>query len=396
MTILTLSTFIVTKTNTCVTCFQLRLSPQSPNGRRKISALKSTNESSSAASVDAISQPFITFNHPVTNTEVTLIGCLHGSTSSAKDVSSILHQKSTDVVVLELCPTRYKDLMKEVIRRRTSEKKFASNYFKMIQNTIQTRGFSTGLAAAILGGVSSLSYFFSGFQPGYEFLTAIEYVESQQERCDVVLADRLVDETLRRVGALPSVALEMWRQFIDSGLDWEGTYGREMTNLFNAISGQGNFQVDMKRTLFRNTDVIVDLARLILPTFLIVEAGNIALGLIFQEMAPTLDLEWMDLGLVLDLSSLSSSTSLSDWSVIASEVVFEVISSGMALFLGFLLVALPISRVILSERDEQLARGIDVACNIASRNHGNHGGRVVAILGMLHVNGVAKRILPSE
>jgi pheromone shutdown protein TraB len=286
--------------------------------------------------------------------------------------------------------------MKEVIRRRTSEKKFASNYFKMIQNTIQTRGFSTGLAAAILGGVSSLSYFFSGFQPGYEFLTAIEYVESQQERCDVVLADRLVDETLRRVGALPSVALEMWRQFIDSGLDWEGTYGREMTNLFNAISGQGNFQVDMKRTLFRNTDVIVDLARLILPTFLIVEAGNIALGLIFQEMAPTLDLEWMDLGLVLDLSSLSSSTSLSDWSVIASEVVFEVISSGMALFLGFLLVALPISRVILSERDEQLARGIDVACNIASRNHGNHGGRVVAILGMLHVNGVAKRILPSE
>lgn len=388
---------------------------KSPNGRKRTIASKSTNESSdvtsssistvdnTSSSSSSSSKPFITFNHPVTNTEVTLLGCLHGSTSSAKDVSDILHQKSTDVVVLELCPTRYKDLMKEVVRRRTSEKKITSNYVQMIQNTIQTRGLSTGLAAAILGGVSSLSYFFSGFQPGYEFITAMEYVESQQqERCDVVLADRLVDETLRRVGSLPSVSLEMWSQFIDSGLNWEDTYGREMTILFNAISGQGNLQVDMKRTLFRNTNVVKDLARLILPTLLFVEAGNVALGLVLQDMGPSVDFKWMDdMILLLDLSSSSSPSfilNLNDWSVLATEIVFEILSSGIALLLGLLLIALPISRVILTERDEQLARGINVACHIASsKTNDNQGGRVVAVLGMLHVNGVAKRILfPSD
>mmetsp|Transcript_6806 Transcript_6806/g.12809 ORF Transcript_6806/g.12809 Transcript_6806/m.12809 type:complete len:429 (+) Transcript_6806:44-1330(+) len=389
-----------------VECFQLPTSLKSSKWRRNI-GLKSTNESSGVTSSSSssntagtISRPFVTFYHPVTNTEVTLIGCLHGSTSSAKDVSNILQQKSTDVVVLELCPTRYKDLMKEVVRTRTSEKKITSGYLQMIQKTIQSRGVSTGLAAAVLGGVSSLSYLFSGFQPGYEFLTAMEYVESRQDSCDVVLADRFVDETLRRVGALPSVSLELWNEFIDSGMDWEGTYGQEMQSLFSAISGKGNLQVDMKRTLFRNIDVIKDLARLMLPTLLFVEVGNISLGLLlFQSsVSPTVDFEWTDFMLLSSSWSLSDSIfSVSDWSILAREILLEVISSGFFLLLGFLFVALPISRVILTERDEQLARGIDVACNIASRrNNDNQGGRVVAVLGMLHVNGVANRILVHE
>jgi len=48
---------------------------------------------------------------------------------------------------------------------------------------------------------------------------------------------------------------------------------------------------------------------------------------------------------------------------------------------------LPVSRVILSERDEYIASGLRTACD------GRH--RVVAILGFLHVNGVVDRLLLS-
>ena len=58
-------------------------------------------------------------------------------------------------------------------------------------------------------------------------------------------------------------------------------------------------------------------------------------------------------------------------------------------------VALPASRVILRERDDRLAQGIRDACHVATRKAPN-GGRVVAVLGLLHVNGVAQRLLDMD
>ena len=52
--------------------------------------------------------------------------------------------------------------------------------------------------------------------------------------------------------------------------------------------------------------------------------------------------------------------------------------------------------MIVSERDELLANGIEAACKEAvkkSRDNSNSPGRVVAVLGMLHMNGVAARLL---
>lgn len=361
-----------------------------------VASLSAPNTSSSAAScTSTTSRPFVTFYHPVTHTKVTLIGCLHGSASSAKDVSDILYQEPTDVVVLELCPTRYKDLRREFTQRRNDrENRITGGYLTMIQKTIEARGLSTGLAAAVLGGVSSLSYFLSGFQPGYEFLTAMEYVDSRQHKCDVVLADQLVDETLRQVGALPTVSIEMLETFVRSGFDWEKTYGLEMEILWNALSGQGDLQVDLKRTLFRNTDVIIDVTRLTLPTILFVQVANFFLGMIFQGwIYPTMNDQKSIIEWVTWLFDLSSMANWSDWSTLLGGIALEWIPSAMALYLGFLLVALPTSKIILSERDEQLARGIDVACQIAAEKNDHDRGRVVAVLGLLHVNGVARRIL---
>ena len=59
---------------------------------------------------------------------------------------------------------------------------------------------------------------------------------------------------------------------------------------------------------------------------------------------------------------------------------------------------LPAARVILAERDDILTNGIQAACRLAAAKHekdGKRRGRVVAVLGLLHVNGVAKRMLST-
>ena len=359
-----------------------------------IQVLHSTSSTNAASLVSSTAKSFVSFNHPQTNTELVLIGCLHGSSSSAKDVSQLLNEKATDVVVLELCPSRYKDLTKEMIRRKSSEEGSKGSYITMVAKTIESRGLSTGIAAAVLGGVSSLSSFLSGFQPGFEFITALEFVESQDNQCDVILADRMVDETLRRVGDLPSVSLEMFQNFLDSGLDWEQTYGKEAKVLKNAVSGNGELEVDMGKTLFRSTDVVVDLARLTLPTFLFVEAINVAFGSAISALNPiaTADMSMSMGSLFVHLASMT----VGDWNSFAGDTAFELLSSALELFLGYMLLALPTSRVILSERDDQLTRGIDDACKFAAaKNTNGKGGRVVCVLGLLHVNGVAKNILQS-
>ena len=83
--------------------------------------------------------------------------------------------------------------------------------------------------------------------------------------------------------------------------------------------------------------------------------------------------------------------------------LWESLSSAIVLILGYIFLAIPVGKVIIHERDDQLAKGIAAACNEIAINQcnnddGNHDntrakGRVVAVLGLLHVNGVTKRLL---
>ena len=57
----------------------------------------------------------------------------------------------------------------------------------------------------------------------------------------------------------------------------------------------------------------------------------------------------------------------------------------------YLGIALPAVKVIVTERDDILTQGIQEACQKAGE-----GGKVVAVLGMLHINGVAKRMLSED
>lgn len=350
----------------------------------------------SHASVDGMksvadsSQSHRTFYHPLNGVEVTLIGCLHGSESSAIEVDQLLREKRTDAIVLELCPTRYKDLTRENAKKIEREKENgvgATDFINMVTKTIEARGVSTGFAAAILGAASSISNSLSGFEQGLEFIRAIEFIDENDNDnyCDIILADRIVDETLRQVGSVPSLSMEMLQTYILSGFNWEKSYENESKALRSAVFGDDENDLDMTKALFRNPKVTMDLIRLTLPSILLVEAVNIGVGL--NGYGPSAFYP----SLVFDLLP---SSNIPDLMSIAGGLLFELVSSAILLFLGYIIVALPTVKVILTERDEHLAKGIDDACaRVAERYEDSHRiGRVVCVVGFLHVNGILKRI----
>jgi hypothetical protein len=81
-------------------------------------------------------------------------------------------------------------------------------------------------------------------------------------------------------------------------------------------------------------------------------------------------------------------------------IVLKIISTFLAKFVvfaaGYTVLAFPFSKVIIHERDVYLAEEIRKACgSILDSSGGLRESRIVAVLGLLHVNGVAKQLLDS-
>lgn len=318
-----------------------------------------------------------------------LLGCLHGSASSADDVRYLLSNK-TDVVVLELCASRMNDLRREAEAVPVQQKSSFERYVNMVIKTNEKSGMATASAAAILGGVSVLQTALSGFDPGLEFSTAIKIADEKE--CDLVLADRTVDETLQRMGRLPSTSLDMLQSLIKER-NWEEALGNDARVLKGAVFGNDNMdagqQVKMGSVLFRNKAAVEDLARMSVPpillTLLISNFVTDGLAYLFPEQAAV-----NPLALVTDVA-MSSQEVLAMVAGATSSVLFQVLT----LVAGYTILALPAVRVILSERDGYLTRGVQAACRLQTPS-GKQPERVVAVLGLLHVNGVAKQLLENE
>ena len=319
---------------------------------------------------------FVELVEPETNCRVVLLGCLHGSHSSASDVRSLIDE-NVDTVVLELCASRFEDLR----RRPSPETKPALQRFvDMVRRTIEKRGFATGVAAAVLGGASGLQTALSGFEPGLEFTTALEM--ASLHRCNVVLADQAVDETLRKIGTLPSTSLKM----LSTSLPW-----KESKALQDSIVGDTLFQphqVHMGKVLTRNDAVRQDLIKLTLPPLLLAQFVAACVQTLLNYVNPietTTQVNYWSL--LMDMSM----TPIDLWNSMGMNVLVDLTSTTFVLALGYVALALPATRVILCERDDQLTEGIRAACRASPS-----GGRVVAVLGLLHVNGVASRLLTSD
>lgn len=418
--------------------------------------------------------PYVKLIHPKTNCEVILLGCLHGSKSSADYVNEILMENVPQAVVLELCASRYKDVQRELLSSSSSSQKqekeawqdqntkssngndikkstpsssaVGEGYLKMVLRTIQQRGLSSGIAASILGGASKLQTLCSGFDPGLEFICAINYCTSTQTQhyhqkqqllqqqqqtsgvtngkessivvpCDIILADQEVGETLNRLGQIPQISLQnLWSTFRSDDIDnnnnkktmEDSIIWKQSNDLTSAIWGsstennkkliqsqQSISQIDMGKILTRNPPVRRDVVSLTLPPLVLVFSFIFILDYIFTQLHSTTQHILM--------SDASSSFSMGEFLI---SHVTSLFREFLILSLGYVLIALPASQVIITERDEILTSGISQACQYvvssssssSSQEEGleeenNKRNIVVAVLGLLHVNGVAKRLL---
>jgi len=317
---------------------------------------------------------------PETGTEIVLLGCFHGSKSSAADVEAALNAKPTDVVVLELCASRFSDLRKDLELQEQQDqvqvKPWIQRYGKMVLTTAKSQGLPTAVAAAVLGGVSGLQTTISNLQPGLEFASAMRI--ASDKNMDIVLADQNVDTTLQKIGELPWISLAMWKDLI-SGKGWNETFGREAVALKTALLGRDSSSITLPAFLTRSDAAKKDLLRLTVAPLLILQLFNLAAT--------------EGLGMLVSHPALAASSSVAD-SVTASDPIAgaAVLMANFAFVAaGFISTALPATRVVLRERDDQLTEGIRAACR-----NSNDSKRVVAVLGLLHVNGVAERLLTPE
>ena len=337
-------------------------------------------------------------------------------------------------------------------------------FVSMIIKINQKRGLPTAIAAAILSGVSGLQTSLSGFRPGLEFRTATK--AAQELDCDILLADQAVDETLRQMGRLPRVSLSMLVESVKavvgsafgiSGNDdddddgnrdgasndasdtaqvcddaiWQSSpLHKESRALSRAIYGdpdmlRDGYQVRLSDVLTRNKDVVVDLVRLTLPIILFAQlavvAGSTAAGFVQTGSwaVPSTDVVVLDTDSWLFANDVLSMMHPREIVSSITTLVTDLLTTASILAAGYVLLALPAVRIILTERDAYLTRGIKKACEMAAKAHSvsDDGvvnvsnsndevlddkdgsvenaskGRVVAVLGLLHVNSIAMRIL---
>jgi len=149
------------------------------------------------------------------------------------------------------------------------------------------------------------------------------------------------------------------------------------------------------KVMVRSTESVQDLLRLTLPPLLLATGMAAVLShALYDADAAVLYNTMADNSFVVapPSTNIDSSTGALLWDTLP-----HVLVRAMGLGLGYVGVALPAARVILAERDDILVRGIKAACRVAAAKHEQDGehGRVVAVLGLLHVNGVAKRMLST-
>ena len=330
--------------------------------------------------------PTVEFIDPQTGCEVVLLGCFHGTESSSEDVKQAI-TPDTDIVVLELCETRFEDLQswveeekQEQLEGKNQQKEnrpWIVAYLAMIQKTIQERGVGTGIAAAVLGGFSGMQTALSGFSPGLEFKTALEC--AQDTNAKIVLADREVGETLKQIGRIPRISFDLLFKQPNFPKEYQVHAATLQRAVFGPEGGNASYSpVQLGQALVRSADALKDLVRLTVPPTLLYAC--------FLQLVLAISTTSGD-GTLLEDSPLAAAVATVPTSSTIEEMVLHYSASFAILMFGYLGLALPSVQVILTERDACLAEGIQDACQRAGNN-----GRVVAVLGMLHLNGVADRM----
>lgn len=296
----------------------------------------------------SLSRSTVTVVEPQSGCQVVLLGCFHGSPTSSNDVVEALNELKPDGLVLELCLDRYMKLQETQVPPEGVSTNWFVGLAKGVSATREKQGWPSAIVLAVLAVISGIAQQSAwGIESGLEFRTAMNIAKDRQ--IDLILADQPFDDTLRRLGKLPNVAFDLLL---------EGGYWMEAQSLQRAVFGASAGDVNLPSFLTRSVAASVDFSKwLMLPASLL-----LALQLLISDFGMAVEAPP-------DMDSFSDSM---------------LLFNAVAISLAYMGLTLPATRVIFSERDDYMASGIRTAC--VGRK------RIVAVLGFLHVNGVASRL----
>jgi len=319
--------------------------------------------------------------------KIYLVGCLHGAPTSCRDVAAVVDgccgggggggredQGGGDgglgAVVLELCPSRYEALTREMRAEKASAlpetKEIIQKWAKGVAKVYRERG----AGPALLGGFLSFTYVLqkvAKFDPGTEFKKAVAMGADQG--FNIVLGDAEVNATIasfsRGLGDFGDItATNALRDF---GVMVEALFGGRP---FFGIGAGGVMTspqyINVPMVLTTTPQLVKDLFVLLAPiTFVVYGVTDTADYLIGQAFG-----------------GIQSANAAVATSAPYFEAGSEAINFLTLAFTG--LFTSKFFRLIIAERNEFLAASIEEAYR------SDPSKDTIAVLGMLHCNGVAK------
>ncbi|CAM9810725.1 unnamed protein product [Ectocarpus sp. 4 AP-2014] len=445
----------------CTRSFSSRLGVSAGNGNAS---------SLPPPSLQNIPHTSLVLRDEATGCDIYLVGCLHGSHASGRDVQDVLEKVRPGAVVLELCESRHKALRRDLEKRAKGDaplegKERWVSAFSSWAKGVKKTSAKSGLLQGILSGLLSAPYVvqrLGDFDPGLEFKTAMVYADPSVRpgystgaargmvtsvagggagpgECSVVLGDRDVQETLRRLGgaltaltgrgeegdekhgvgmgegapegASPGAGgggvgvgmLDAAETEATSGWDW-GTLASDARILRVAVVGPSGRQwpdsLNVLDTVWRERQALgMLLLPLLLPITVVSEALQRSIGGVATVAVAASGSGGggvRGFGAFGGVSGVNSAGSAGvGGGGAAGDVDLGRLLEGASDVLDTLLVALSVwymlrfFRLVIKERDDVLADNVMKACR-------DHPGRpVVAVLGLLHCNGVADIIRSS-
>eukprot|EP00172_Hildenbrandia_rubra_P001435 Plantae.Rhodophyta-Hildenbrandia_rubra.ctg1980.p1 GENE.Plantae.Rhodophyta-Hildenbrandia_rubra.ctg1980~~Plantae.Rhodophyta-Hildenbrandia_rubra.ctg1980.p1 ORF type:complete len:386 (-),score=58.84 Plantae.Rhodophyta-Hildenbrandia_rubra.ctg1980:581-1738(-) len=303
-----------------------------------------------------------TIHHP-SGTNIYIIGCVHGSKLSAQDVKNVCENVAPSAVVLELCAPRLRSLMTDMGENddTCNKKKMKKKNSRLrLSGAVERFG---GLGPAILAlGLLSMSSMqrVVGLDPGGEFKVGVRI--GNRLEVPVLCGDVLGNETVKRLAeALGFRGLKKGLRVILRGL------GKVSRGEFYFPEGRVRLErvlLDWKR--------MWELIWIVGPVF--------GVSFVFSRgfvLAGTL----LGAGQSVHAEQAFSMGMLAGWSMFSR--IFEWASIAYTV-----LATTSFVQALVVERDVVLARNISDACKL----YGGKQKDVVAIVGLLHVNGILRAL----
>ena len=312
--------------------------------------------------------------------DVHIVGAIHSTPTSARDVDETVRATQPSAVVLELCGGRWRGLLSARAREIVTPPSMRAELREWWNSSVRTKA-AIGAAPALISASLSLPYAVmratgsDSFRPGSEFLAVLEAGEREggglTRRPRIILGDVDAADTLTGLAR----ALQL-RAYAGRGAAASLAHARRQFGVLRRALGLDDTSALRLGTALGRVDAMRDALVLMLPATLALVAVELIFGGGTSGGGGPLALDETTERAIVALNAC-----LSLWIVAGAPDAIEA---------------------MLDTRDDALASAIEHACYEASergagdeREGAEDGARraaVVAVVGMLHVNGVAARL----